>query len=383
MKKLFVAFAAVMLVAAFATTSVAGDWNFYGSARVGLWSLDTDNGAGRSEKDTKFQLQNNSRLGARVRGKDLYGRFEFGINPEADNQAPFGNGGNSISTSVQSSSVYLRLLYGVWDFGAGKLVVGQDYTPIYMGVSNANMATGSDTVMIGWGVVYDRSAQIRLEFGGLQLALVDNTGFNVLTGAVAGTTTEMTLPRIDAKYTFKFDPVQFDIVGSYFSYSMERPALADLSVDSYMFGARGDAMLGPVRLRGALYWMQNGNQLGLTGGGSAALANAGGANTSVIDNDGMGFAITGLYKLNDMFQFEAGYGYVENEMDDAANPAIAGGSGALQEDDRSMYYLQSVITMAPGVYIVPEIGVQDAKSSATGTEQGDMFYWGAKFQIDF
>lgn len=382
MKKLFVAFAALMMVAAFASTTVAGDWNFYGSARVGLWSKDTDNGAGRSEKDTKFQLQNNSRLGARVKAKDLYGRFEFGINPEADAQAPFGNGGNSISTSVQSSSVYLRLLYGVWDFGAGKLVVGQDYTPTYMGVSNANTSSGSDSVMIGWGVVYDRSAQIRLEFGGLQVALVDNTGFNNLSG-VAGSTTEMTLPRIDAKYTFKFDPVKFDVVGSYFSYNIERPALADLSVDSYMFGARGDAMLGPVRLRGAVYWMQNGTQLGITGGSSAALANAGGANTAVIDNDAFGFALTALYKLNDMFQFEAGYGVMEHEMDDAANPPVAGGSGALQEDDRSMYYLQSVITMAPGVYLVPEIGVQDGKSSAAGTSQGDMTYWGAKFQIDF
>jgi hypothetical protein len=387
MKKLFIAFAAVMLVAAFATTSVAGDWGFYGSARVGIWSKKTDDGAGRSERDTQFQLQNNSRLGARVSAKDLYGRFEFGINPEEDNQSPFGSGGNSISTSVESSSVYLRLLYGVWDFGAGKLLVGQDYTPIYLGVSNANTASGSDSVMIGWGVVYDRSAQIRLEFGGLHIALVDNTGFNLLapaTGvAFTGSTTKMSLPRIDAKYTFKFDPVKLDIVGSYFSYNIERPTLSDLSVDAYMFGARADAMLGPVRLRGAAYWTQNGSQLGISGGGSAMLANPATANTAVIDNEAMGYAITALYKLNDMISFEAGYGYTQNEMDDAAMPAVAGGSGATQEDDRSMYYLQSVVKMAPGVFLVPEIGVQDGKENSTGGSDGDMSYIGAKFQIDF
>jgi hypothetical protein len=289
-------------------------------------------------------------------------------------------------------------LFGVWDFGSGKLLVGQDYTPEYLGISNANQAGGSDSVMLTCGVPYaGRRGQIRLEFGGLQIALVDENGMNnlgALNNAAAAGTVDSMLPKIAAQYSMKLDPVSLTFAGSYLSYDIERTGFQDLTVDAYFLAARGTVNLGPVGLKGVLYYAQNGNELGFTAGGTdgAVITNnaaATGATSGIVDNDTLGFAITASYKLSDMIAFEAGWGKFEAEMDDAAagnrvaGVVTAGTSGTTTSDERVGYYLQSTITLAKGVYIVPEIGVVDFKDSNIGAAQGDQTYMGAKFQIDF
>jgi hypothetical protein len=156
MKRLFVLFAALLLVAALAAPAMAaGEWSFYGSARVSGWSIDAERpdpagGPGMvSERNTRFQMQNNTRLGAIVRAPNLYSRFEFGINPDfdamsGDNKGFPENTFRNLYAQGADAAVHTRLLFGVWDFGAGKLLVGQDYTSEFLSVSNANNAAGSD-----------------------------------------------------------------------------------------------------------------------------------------------------------------------------------------------------------------------------------------------
>jgi hypothetical protein len=374
MKKLFVLFGITLLVAVVAAPAMAADWKFYGSSRVSGWSIDNTNGAGTSVRNTRFQLQNNSRLGARVSGGKIYGRFEFGLNPDGDTTAPVV--GANAQTSTGDAGPYIRLFFGVWDFGAGKLLVGQDYTPEYLGTSNANMAGGSDSVMLGRGTPYTgRRAQLRLEFGEFHIALVDSTASGALG---TGGTTEITIPKLAAKYTMKFDPVTFDIAGSYLSYDI-KPAAAgpDFNIDAYYIGGRGTVNVGPATIKAVLYYAQNGNELAFSSlpADGAIIAGA-----SVIDNDTLGFTITVGYKLSDMIQFEAGYGRQQSEQDDAG---VGSKSGVLTEDDHVAYYIQSTITMAKGVYIVPEWGIDDYKSGPNGADQGKNTWFGAKFQIDF
>jgi hypothetical protein len=45
------------------------------------------------------------------------------------------------------------------------------------------------------------------------------------------------------------------------------------------------------------------------------------------------------------------------------------------------YYVQSTITLAPGVFITPEIGMFDGKEDGAGNFE--TMYYGAKWQINF
>ena len=87
------------------------------------------------------------------------------------------------------------------------------------------------------------------------------------------------------------------------------------------------------------------------------------------------------YAATERVRFEIGGGWLRNE-----------GQGDLDLDnDLYALYLQSVLTLAPSVYLVPEIGYidfGDAKTTTTDVirvdeQLGDLWYIGAKWQIDF
>jgi hypothetical protein len=55
-------------------------------------------------------------------------------------------------------------------------------------------------------------------------------------------------------------------------------------------------------------------------------------------------------------------------------------------DTTFFYYLQTTITLAPGVSIIPEAGIQsndEIKTGGVATKQSETTYFGAKWQIDF
>lgn len=113
MKKLFVLLTAAVLAVAFTVPAMAADWSFYGSSRVYTgWMDDSKEVAGLGgevdDADLSWNQQTNARIGANVKAGALGGNFEYG----------------------HSSTVNLRKLFGTWNFGAGTLLVGQDYTPI-------------------------------------------------------------------------------------------------------------------------------------------------------------------------------------------------------------------------------------------------------------
>ncbi len=77
-------------------------------------------------------------------------------------------------------------------------------------------------------------------------------------------------------------------------------------------------------------------------------------------------------KLSDALTIEAGAGYRSDDNDAAKDP-----------DDAWSGYVQAVVTLAPGVYIVPEVGYFDWMDNNTGDDEGYRWYAGAKWQIDF
>ena len=147
--------AAIALVC-FSVPAMAVDWNFYGNARMQtFWTSDKSNineDFGGKEKftDMRWDLQGNSRVGANIKADHIKGQFEFGVN---------------------ESSVSSRRIYGVWNFGAGTLKVGKDYTPITQFVSN--QAFDTDLGLLEFGAPYaGRHGQIALGFGGFEVAFI-------------------------------------------------------------------------------------------------------------------------------------------------------------------------------------------------------------------
>jgi hypothetical protein len=88
-----------------------------------------------------------------------------------------------------------------------------------------------------------------------------------------------------------------------------------------------------------------------------------------------GILVAGM-KVSDMLAIEGGFGYIQDDPDDAEN-------GFDEKTKAWDAYIQSVITMAPGVYVIPEIGMRDFGNNPVDEDQGDSFYLGAKWQIDF
>jgi hypothetical protein len=80
-------------------------------------------------------------------------------------------------------------------------------------------------------------------------------------------------------------------------------------------------------------------------------------------------------KFTDTLRFEAGLGFRQDNAD--------GAPGFSQKDELWVAYVQALITMAPGVYLTPEVGYYDYLNGVNGDSQGYQWYAGAKWQIDF
>lgn len=335
MKKLMVLVAALALVAASAMTAAAADWNFYGSARVATFYVDSD-----LADTTNYaqNLQGNSRIGANVKVSDeLTGRFEYG------------------------TGVNTRILWGEWNFGAGSLGVGQHYTPLNWFYSNQVFGTDNDLLAQG-GVYSGRESMIRLKFGDFQIAALAPD-----TSAIAGLAgTETDFPGIEAKYSLKMDAFSFELAGGYQTYE-----IGGFDVDSWVVALGGKVNLGAAYVNANVVTGQNaGNMIAVSvdgdNGWDDGYAVYDAVNNKLEDNDYMGFLVAAGFKASDMLAFEAGYGWAQTELGNV-------------DDEVAAYYIQSTITLAPGVFIVPEIGQHD------GEEAGDetTTYYGAKWQINF
>ena len=334
MKKLIVLFAAVALVLSFAVTASA-DWNFFGSARMGTWWNDQDTAAG-GDDGTTWAQQGNSRIGASVKKDAIGGAFEYG------------------------TGINMRKLYGTWNFGSGTLLVGQTYTPVNLFISNQVYGGDADLLNFGGGIYGGRRGMIQLSFGSFKIAFVDPSN----APGVGGGDVDVTLPKIEAKYGFKTDLFGLNLVAGYMTYED-----AAFDVDAYAFAAQLVLSLGPAKINAAAGVVQNAADYGLWLNDSVgAVVNAAGA---VQDEDTIIAGLSVGFKATDTISFEAGYSWYTHDQ-----------NGASDNDGRS-YYVQAVISPAPGVYIIPEIGVQDLMDNAAGVDQGALTYFGAKWQINF
>jgi hypothetical protein len=359
MKKLFILFIAVAMVAAFTIPVAAADWSFKGDARMNTYSHTVDknaiSGSNFDATDTTWAKSDVlSRFAATAKGDNVVGYIE-------------------IRPNVTS---FVRHWYGSWTFGSGKLLVGKTWAPLTM-FSNAQNDSNNKFGQFGnieWAAA--RIDQIRLTFGGLVLGFLSPNGSVAgVTGGSADHDVDTTIPTLEAKYTFKFEPVTLTLMGGYASYDFKTVDTdSSQSVDSYVVGADVKANFGPGYIKANAHSAVNGKTYGLNYGSiGTAAGNAKFEGNQIIDSESFGYALVGGWKASDMIKLELGYSYLEAEMDEAGSKA----------DDASALYVQAVFTLAPGVTIAPEVGIYDYGDDENGLDEGDDTYFGATWKIAF
>jgi len=383
MKKFTILLAALALVC-FSVPAMAVDWNFYGNARMATFYTSEDLGDGETaggddgDDGIEWDLQGNSRLGVNVKAENIKGQVELGLKGTGSGDADVGT----------------RRVYGVWNFGSGYLKVGKDYTPVSQFISG--QVYGADLGLLGVGTQYgNRVGQIAVGFGGFEIALmtVDTRFIDediVVAGAtfnsadLLGVDVDKYLPKIEAKWGMSYDAWSFGIQGGYQTYRVQDVVSSvdgdtnDIDVDSYTIGGDVGFNFGPGYVKAALSYGQN---IGNAGWGIPGYFNAGGyaewdGDDDTEDVETFQGALVGGMKVSDMLSFEAGFGY---RQDDPDSDYPLGD----EKPETIAVYLQSVIALAPGVYVIPEVGYFDEGKTFADEDGTTTFYLGGKWQINF
>jgi hypothetical protein len=376
MKKSWIVLTVLMLVA----PVMAADWSFYGSQRLSTFYVDRDygDGVGASGQDddqaTQWFFQGNSRLGANVKADKVTGRIELAL----------GKGGDGGDTAVTT-----RRAYGLWQFSDNaSLKVGKDFSPVTDN-NMSNQVFDSDNDLYGNGLFYGRRpAYIGLYVGNFEFAaLTPIYGNEVGTTAVGingatGGDPDAYFPKLEAAYNFKFNAGYIRPFAGFQWYKVEETGAGnvtnDLDVYAYVLGASSQVNIGAFYVNAECAWGANWGSPNWSPGanaGTSSLPYLSPGGDDVRDVYSWSALLAGGLKVTDTLKLEAGGGYRSDNADNAP--------GYSQKDDSWIVYAQAVITLAPGVYVIPEVGYYDYMDDVAGNDQGYQWYAGAKWQIDF
>lgn len=359
-----------------ALEDIIGSYSFYGSLRFQTFYNDTSNIDGNTrnaaniedDEGLRWDLAGNARFGTKVTRDKISGVYEIGLDDDA--------------------SVYTRLIYGIYDFGPGKVLIGQDYTPIGR-ICYSNQVYADDLTLTGWGAAYEvRTPQIRFEFNGLEVAFVKDKGSSIPSSpSAAGVAktqgdVDVLMPKIEMRYHVGQEKFFADVFGGFFAFEVEDVVgldnagnavvnYGDETVNSWVVGAGGGVNLDPVFLRAQAYYARNAADFSLvhTNSDGAKFDAAG----DLVDEENFGAHFVAGAKLG-KYTVEAGIGYVSSEYDESGSEA----------DNAMSYYLNAVIPIYGPFFVVPEIGVLDYLDGEDGRDEDkDITYVGAKWQINF
>ncbi len=328
----------------FSDGALAADWQFYGTASVNTFWIDSD-----LANNTQFsqELNPGTNIGAEVQVSDsLSGGFEYG---------------------TEDGSANVVNLYGEWNFGTGSLLVGQTEVPTNQGISG--QVFDDDRALDGIGEFNPgERAQIRLALGAFEIAAVETDAQVSSAGGLDDSLSEVKIPTLQARYTFTNDTFDAGVSAAFSSFEYD-----DESVSSYVALASMGVTVNRFRLAAQGWFGQNVGNIAAQdtrGDGEDGFAIYEGG--VIHDVDAWGAVLIVRMVLNDMLSMEAGYGYVDL---DYGNATLFGAD----TDQVQSYYLNMPITLAEGVQIIPEIGVVDYHESG----QDEITYAGAKWQIEF
>ena len=243
----------------------------------------------------------------------------------------------------------------------------------------------------------------------LKVALIDQTklditdvSFDSTNPAIvaSGAATESYIPKIEASYMMSFaDGMSAHVFGGYQTqklYYNETDAITEEvlnrkseTLNSWMVGIGADLNFGPMFVKPQVSYYINGASGGWLNE-SLRVGNIGAAEAELVALpffiDGSSEDVKSLMAMlalgfspTEQLTLEAGVGYLYTNID----------NGPFEKNTYLEYYLQAVYAMAPGVYLVPEVGFRDfgklefGEPGVEDADLGNLFYIGAKWQIDF
>jgi hypothetical protein len=348
-----------IVAAAGALTALAlpamAETTLYGQARLATFynfsELNKETSAGGKYSGFDEHLHANARFGIKASDGAVGGQVEYGA-----------SGGNA----------NIRLLYGNWNFGSGKLTVGQDYNSYYLFTAQVH---GDDNAMNGYGNLWDgRQAQLRVNLNnGLYIAAITPYGnvnaANSATGAAvtnaeSSSNIKLYMPKLNVGYAGKAGAFGYNVgvVGQ--SYKLGKPA--DKQVTAALAYFQGSAAFGATSLMYNLSYGQNVGNLGFASRMAYDTTNKKNAS-------GFEGLLQATQKISDTVSANAGIGYVTDKSKL---------SGAKQ-DNKMLLFVNAPITLAKNVSVTPEFDYYDELKNAAGKKQAKSYAFGAKWQINF
>jgi hypothetical protein len=384
MRKLFGFFVVLMGVLVFVAIPWAADWNFSGSARVATFWVDDDYsdvpqtlGNGQTiddDQDLQWDFTPESRIETKVEAERVKGHIELALK---------GDGAGDLGVGT-------RIASGTWKFAEdARLTVGKDYTPLAQFISG--QVFDGDLGLLGYGTTYgNRVGQIAVGFGGFEIAFITpNSGdISDANGVSTGGDVDEYFPKVEAKFEMTMDAFNWAIRGGFQTYTISEvvpiggTGTNDIDVTSWTVTADAGLNIGPAYVKGAVSYGQNvgnanwdlpGNTYG-HGDSQFVTGNATwDGDDGTDDTDTWMACLVAGFKVSDALTLEAGGGWRND------NPDFEGA------DDTNVWvtYGQAVISLAPGVWIIPEAGYYDFGDDDFGDDAGSRWYAGAKWQIDF
>jgi len=383
-KSLILLIAAAFMVISVMPAAAASQVSFYGQSWFEMW-WDKDDaisqGIGFNDTDLQWTTDGAqvSRFGARFKDGPMSGLVEIGH-----------GGGTGIRT---------RHIYGEYDFGGFKLLVGQTYEKSFLPFLAG--ARGGQGTYRGEGGIGTRTPMIRARFaagpGELSVAAITPTTSNLPGGvAAASVETDTNIPRLELAYDVKVSNFRVQLVGTYQTYDIVQLSTnKDWDITSYAMIGKVTADFGPFSVFGGLYSGQNLQEFGMPGtkparAGTVPLPLLGAADwscwfngvNSLVDTDYFGWALGVKFKVNDMLALSAGYGKISVERD-----SIVVGQTGFEDDDKG-FHLSAFVTVAKNFEIDLEYGVKDwgnytPAGTLTAIDEGKSKYWGAEWILKF
>jgi hypothetical protein len=361
--------AAFAMVFGFTVTAAMADADLYGSIRFRTYWVDKEDqftgyqssNTGYDDEDLDWRIGYLSRWGVNYQSGNIRANVELDTRDSDKDEG-----------SAELGDVRVRHIWGEWDFGMGKLMIGQNFNPCTVYASQIGYYSGGLQPFHGTGLKYFRTSQIRLTFDNFMIAfLTPDTDKEY--EDVGGVDIDTTLPRIEMRYSMKLDPVTLDFMGGWQQYDVVDEFDSEEDITSYFLGAYAQANFGAFYVKGLLNYRQNGGNYGLWSSETWNIREDAIYDGNNIDDiEAWGYCAVLGYKLSDTYTVEATYAGSKSEAD----TRYYGGD---PEDDSWAAALLLKYEPAPGVIIQPEIIYEDQCESdyltynqdGSGTDRSD------------